>query len=104
MGRKSDRDRRIHPRELLHRDRVRDCVCSSAAVLLWDRHAHEPELSKLPDELVWEAALAVQLLRHRRDPLLRELAHGGADELVLLVEIEVQRERRCASSTISRTP
>ena len=64
----------------------------------------DPLRPQLRHQLVREAALAVQLLRHGGDPLLRELAHGGADELVLLVEIEVQRERRCASSTIRRTP
>ena len=41
-----------------------------------DRHAHEPELRELADEVVREAALAVQLLRDRRDSLLREVAHG----------------------------
>ena len=36
--------------------------------------------------------------------LLRELAHGRADELVLGVEVEIQMLSRWASSTISRTP
>ena len=62
------------------------------------------ELAELRDELVREAAFTVELFGDGRDPLLRELAHGRADELVLLVEIEVQLESRCASSTISRTP
>jgi hypothetical protein len=33
--------------------------------------------------------LAVKLLCGRRDPLLGELANGGADELVLWREVEV---------------
>ena len=33
--------------------------------------------------------LAVELLRHGRDPLLRERAHGLAQELVLVGEVEV---------------
>ena len=75
-----------------------------AAVLLRDRHPHQPELGQLGDELVREAVLAVELRGDRRDLLLRELADGRADELVLGREIEVHSDRREASSTISRTP
>ena len=99
-----DRDRRVDPRQLLDRDRVGERVGAGAAVLLGDRHAHQPELGELRDELVREAVLAVELLGGRRDPLLGELANGGADELVLGREVEVHAERRVASSTISRTP
>jgi hypothetical protein len=99
-----DRDRRVDASELFDRDCVRHRVRPGAAVFLRDRHAHQPELTELGHELVGEASLAVDLLGDGRDALLRELAHGGADELVLLVEIEVQVARRCASSTIRRTP
>ena len=99
-----DRDRRVDPRQLLDRDRVGERVGAGAAVLLRDRHAHQPELGELRDELVREAVLAVELRGDRRDPLLRELANGRADELVLGREVEVHAERRVASSTISRTP
>jgi hypothetical protein len=36
--------------------------------------------------------------------LLREVAHGGTDELVLGGEVEIQLLRCRANSTISRTP
>ena len=104
MGRNRDRDRRVHARELLDGDGVRHRVGTGAPVRLRDRHAHEPELGELADEFVREAALPVQLLRHGCNPLLRKRAHRRVDELVLLIEIEVQLERLCASSTISRTP
>ena len=87
-----DRDRRVDPRQLLDRDRVRERVGARAAVLLRDRHPHQPELGELGDELVREALLAVELLGDRRDLLERELPHGVAEQLVLVLEIEVQRE------------
>ena len=99
-----DRDRGVDSRELLDGDRIRDSVRACAAVFLRDRHAHQSQLRHLPDELVGEAAVAIELLGDGRDTLLRELAHGRADELVLLIEIEVQVLRRWASSTMSRTP
>ena len=79
-------------------------MSAPAAVLLRDRHAHQPELGELRDELVREALLAVELLRDRRDLLQRELAHRVAQQLVLRLEVEVQAANLCASSTISRTP
>ncbi len=63
-----------------------------------------PSSASLGDELVREALLAVELLGERRDAFLRELAHGVADQLVLLGEVEVHAVRREASSAISRTP
>jgi hypothetical protein len=57
-------------RQLLDRDRVRERVGARAAVLLGDRHAHQPELGQLRDELVREAVLAVELGGDRRDLLL----------------------------------
>jgi hypothetical protein len=99
-----DRDRRVDARQLLDRDRVRERVGAAAAVLLRDRHPHQPELGHLHDELVREAMLAVELLRDRRDLFLGELAHGAADELVLGREVEVHAVRRVASSTMRRTP
>ena len=104
MRRDRDRDRRVDPRQLLDDDRVRDRVGAGAAVLLGDRHPHQAELGELRDELVGEALLAVELGRDGRDALARELAHGLADELLLLGEVEVQAARRDASSAMSRTP
>src|SRR5205823_12093725 len=79
-------------------------VAPRAAVLLRGRHPHQPELAELCDEVVREPRLAVELLGHRRDTLLREVADGRADELLLLAEVEVQALSCRASSTISRTP
>ena len=42
-----DRDRRVDPRQLLDRDRIRDGVGARAAVLLGDRHPHQAELAEL---------------------------------------------------------
>ena len=92
VRRDRDRDRRVDPRQLLDRDRVRERVGAAAAVLLGDRHPHQPELGQLGDELVREALLAVELLGDRRDPLERELPHRVADQLVLRSEIEVHLE------------
>ena len=105
-----DRHRRVDPRQLLDRDRVRERVPAAAAVLLGDRDAHQPELGHLGDELVGEAVLAVELLGDRRDLLVGERADGVADQLVLGGEVEVHvplaqgSESRCASSAIVRTP
>ena len=50
--------------------------------------------------------LAVELFGDGRNPLLGELAHGPAKELVLFrkVEVHYDEERRRASSVRSRTP
>ena len=103
MGGDGDRDRRVDPRQLLDRDRVRQRVGARAAVLLGDRHAHQPELGQLGDELVREPLLAVELFGDGCDTLERELPHRVADQLVLRLEVEVHASL-CASSTISRTP
>ena len=103
VGGDGDRDGRVDARQLLDRDRVRQRVGARAAVLLRDRHAHQPELGQLGDELVREPLLAVELLGDRCDTLERELPHRVADQLVLGLEVEVHASL-CASSTISRTP
>ena len=100
-----DRDRRVDARQLLDADRVRERVRARTAVLLGDRHAHQPEPGELLDDLVREPLLAIELLGHRLDLLDREAPHRLAEELVLRLEVEVHgAERACASSTISRTP
>ena len=105
---RSDCDRHggVDARQLLDGDCVGERVASRAAVLLWDRDAHEPQFGELRDELVREAVLAVELLRDRRDPLLRERTHGLAQELMLAREVEVHgyRESLRASSARSLTP
>ena len=104
VRRDRDRDRRIDSRQLLDRDRVGDRVGAAAAVLLGNGHAHQPELGQLRDEVVGKAVLPVELLGDRGDLLLGEVADRAADELLLLGEVEVHAESRCASSTIRRTP
>ena len=89
MCRDGDRDRRVDPRELLDRERVRDGVAACAAVLLGDGQPHQAELAEVGNDLVRETRLAVELLRDGRDLLARELAHRVADELLLLGEVEV---------------
>ena len=99
-----DRDGRVDPRQLLDRDRVRERVAAASAVLLGDRHPHQPELGELRDELVREAMLPVELLGDGRDLLLREVADRAADELLLLGQVEVHALSFVASSAIRRTP
>ena len=84
-----DRDRRVDARQLLDRDRVREGVGAAAAVVLRDRHAHQPELGHLGDELVREPLLAVELLRDRRDLLECELPDRVAHQLVFALDVEV---------------
>ena len=57
MRRHRDRDARVHPRELLDRDRVAEVVGAAAAVLLGVGDAHQAELAELLDDLVREALL-----------------------------------------------
>ena len=66
-----------------------ETVSEPAPVLLRYRHTHQAQPGELGDELVREALLAVELLGNRRDALLRELAHGLADELLLGGEVQV---------------
>ena len=89
VRRDGDRDGRVDPRQLLDRERIGDRVAAGAAVLLGDRQAHHSELAELRDELVREARLPVELLRHRSDLLACELAHRVAYELLLLGQVEV---------------
>ena len=104
MRRDRDRDRRVDPRQLLDRDRVRERVGAAAAVLLRDRHPHQPELGQLGDELVREPLLAVELLGDRRHALERELPHRVAEQLVLGREVEVHPRhlRRSATAAAAR--
>src|SRR5438445_739954 len=99
-----DRHRRVDARQLLDRDRVRQRVCAGAAVLLRDRHPHQPELGEAGDDFIGKARLSVELFGDRCDLLRCERAHRVADQLVLLPEVEVQVTRAVASSTIKRTP
>ena len=96
----------VDSRQLLDRDRVGDRVSARATPFLRDGQAHEAEPGELLHELVGKAVLAVELLGDGRHALLRELADGAPDELVLFRELEVHSRaaRRSASDAIRRTP
>ena len=102
-----DRHRRVDPRQLLDRDRVRERVGAGAAVLLRDRDAHEPELGEARDDVVREAVLAVELLGDRRDlRLARTRARSSAAVRARRRgrSSSFGRGREDASSTTRRTP
>ena len=65
-----------------------------------------PSSARLADELDREHALAVEPVRLRLDPALGEVAHGVAEQGVLVGQVEVERHQQSdsASSTSSRTP
>ena len=84
-----DRDRRVEARELLDRERIGQRVGAGAAVLLRDRHPHQPEVGQLGDELVGEALLAVELLGDRSYAIERELSYRVPQQLVLGREVEI---------------
>jgi hypothetical protein len=88
-----DRHARVHARELLDRERVGQRIRSRTAVLLRERDAHQAQVAELGDDLVREALLAIELLRHRPDLLLGEVADGAADQLMLVVKVEVHGRR-----------
>jgi hypothetical protein len=88
-----DRHGRVDPRELLDGDRVGERVGPRAAVLLGERDAHQPQLAELGHDLVGEPLLPVELLGHRGDLLLGEVADGAADEVVVGGEVEVHGRR-----------
>ena len=73
MRRNSDRQRRVASRQLLDGNRVRDRVGARPAVLLRNRHPHQPELAELGHELIREPLLAVELLCDRSHLLERKL-------------------------------
>ncbi len=98
MGAEGDRDRGVHARELLHRERVGERVAAAAAVLLGEGDAHQAQRAELGDDLIGEGLRAVELLGDRRDLALGELAHGAADQLVVGGEVEVHRRASLAGA------
>jgi hypothetical protein len=85
-----DRHGGVHAGELLHGDGVREVVGAAAAVLLRERHAHQAQAGQLLHDLVREAMLAIELLRHRPHLLVGEVPDQALDVLLLVCEIEVQ--------------
>ena len=88
-----DRHARVHPRQLLDRDRVAEVVRAAAPVLLGVRHPHQAELAELGHDLVREALLAIELLGHRSHLAVGEVAHQAPDLLLLLGQVELHAAR-----------
>src|SRR5262249_19603710 len=63
---------------------------------------HQPELGEVVDQLVREAAVAVELGCDRLDAAARELPDGRADELLLLVQVEVHGRAMLSDPRSSR--
>ena len=93
VGGDRDRHARVHARELLDHERVGERVGPAAAVLLGVGHAHQAQLAELGDDLVGEALLPVELLGHRLDLVLREVAREALDRLLLVGQVEVHAAR-----------
>ena len=89
VGAQRDGHRGVHPRELLHRQRVGQRVAARAAVLLGERDAHQVQLAQLGDQVVGDRLGPIQLLGHRRHLALGEVADGAADQLVVVREVEI---------------
>ena len=74
----------VDPRDLLRQDDLRDLVERGAAVLLLEACAQQVLSSQQLLEVPREFGAVVDLRCAGRDPLLRELAHHGAQLVVLL--------------------
>jgi hypothetical protein len=84
-----DADRRVDPRQLFHRQHIRERVGAAAPVLLRERDPHQAEAAELLDDLVGEGLGAVEVTRNRRDLGAGELADGFAQQALLVGEVEV---------------
>ena len=89
VGGHRDRHRGVDPGQLLDRERVGERVGAAAPVLLRERDAHQAELAHLRDELVGKRLGAVELLGDRRHLVAGEVAHGVAQQPLLVGEVEV---------------
>ena len=89
MRAQRDRDRRVHPRELLDGQCVGERVAAATAVLLRERDAHQVQLAELRDDLIRERLRAVELLGHRRDLALGEFPDRAPDQLMVGGKVEV---------------
>ena len=77
-------------RHLLHGDAMLEIAEAGAAMLLLDRDAVQAEGAHLGPQVAREGVGPVDLVGARRDALLREVAHGGADGIGGVAEIEVE--------------
>src|SRR5438132_1591349 len=73
-------------RDLLQSDRERDVVQTRAAVILGDDDAACAEPPELGQRFARKNMLAIPSSRIGRESLLRECAHGVANELLLLAQ------------------
>jgi len=84
--------RAIGGRDFDHGQHVADRIHARAAVLGRHFDAHQAELAHLPDVVERELAGLVEIRRHRRDALLRELARDRLDLQLLFGKIEIHRD------------
>ena len=76
-------------RKLLHADRCGQRVCSRAAVLLGNAHAHHAQVEQLLDVLPGVLAGLVRLRCDGLHFVLSEFRHHLPDQLVLTAQIEI---------------
>jgi hypothetical protein len=81
------RHRRVDASQLLDRHDRHEEGRPRAAVLVGDLDAHQPELEAGVDQLARDLRLLVHPADERPDPLLREVAHDGAEILFVRVEV-----------------
>ena len=79
--------------DFLHRDAMREIPHPGAAVFLLDRDPVQPERAHFGPQLDREAVGAVDLGGNRRDPVLGEIAHRGAQHIDLGAEIMVEHRK-----------
>ena len=91
VGGHRDRHRGVDPGQLLDREGVGHGVRAAAAVLLGEGDPHKAELAHLRDELIGKGLGAVELLGDRRHFPAGEVAHGVAEQALLVCELEVHR-------------
>ena len=82
-GFERDRHRRVDARDLLDRDAVREVVGAAAAVLLGERQPEQTELAHRAHGVDGKHVVAVPGRGVRRDLALGEVAHDGAELLLL---------------------
>jgi len=84
--------RAIGGRDLDHGQHITDRIHAGATVLGRHLDAHQAELAHLPDVVERELARLVEIGRHRRDALLRELSGDRLDLQLLFGKIEIHRD------------
>src|SRR5262249_9419748 len=89
-GFQRDRDRRVGPGQLLQRQAQREVIAAHPAVLLRERQPEQPHIAHLLDDVVREFAGLVETCGLRRDDAPGEILDGGAERLLLRIELVVR--------------